>query len=71
MAWTKEILFVKETSSFVPLCLKNLPDKVMFYTQMKLKKIRLALRKKECFRKTTNLKVFCHCYVWWTFVGPT
>lgn len=38
---------------------------------MKLKKIRLALRKKECFRKTTNLKVFCPCYVWWTFVGPT
>lgn len=49
----------------------SLSDKVMFYTQMKLKKIRLALRKKECFRKTTNLKVFCHCYVWWTFVGPT
>lgn len=30
MAWTKEILFVKETSSFVPLCLKNLPDKVIY-----------------------------------------
>lgn len=25
---------------------------------MKLKKIRLALRKKECSHKTTNLKVF-------------
>lgn len=35
------------------------------------KKDQTSTEKKECSRKTTNLKVFCHCYVWWTFVGPT
>lgn len=35
------------------------------------KKDQTSTEKKRVSRKTTNLKVFCPCYVWWTFVGPT
>ena len=49
MAWTKEILFVKETSSFVPLCLKKLTRQSNVLYLNEAKKDQTSTEKKRVF----------------------